>query len=360
MLPEGEKERLCLDLLSEFGVNNYKTGGDGELIHSCCLPFGQHKNGDASASASLNYKKLTYNCLGCGSSGGLLWFIGSCRGTSGTEAREWLGKATGTDGEIMDLSKLMAYFDALYGPKKNTRTPMPRMDPKVLNQWAFLHPYMYEDRGIPVETLQRYLIGYAENYVLDQYGTTSERIIIPQFWDGSLVGWQTRRIVDDGSPKYKNSPDFPKDTTIYNFHPQGRRAVVVESPLSVLRHVHHVPDIEATFSATLTARQIKLLARHDEVIFWFDNDDAGWKAVNGRTEGKGRYAVHHPGAAEQLEYYSTVKVVPSEWAADPADMDDATVDELIAQALPYSVWKPPQELKRWKEEQWESALSASS
>lgn len=351
LLPDTEKERLCRSLLAEFGVTSVRTGGDGELIHSCVLPNGGHRNGDRNASASLNYKKLTYNCLGCGSSGGLLWFIATCRGDDTDEARRWLEDQTGTGAEEQSLSSLLEFFDAVYaGPQKQVATPIPKMSPTVLAPWRMIHPYLtdpLEDggRAISEASVIRYQVGFAPEYRIvvherDALGNDTKRevigprIVIPHFWKGNLVGWQTRRLTSDGTPKYQSSPDFPKDSTIFDYDPTRREAVVVESPMSRLCRADDVPNMEATFGAKVTDRQCSLLSIHARVVLWMDNDKAGWTA----TARLGDY----------LEGYSDVWVVDSPWTQDAGDLPSEEVLRLLADPTPYALWKPPTHLLCWR------------
>lgn len=337
-LPDEMKLQLCEELLEEFDLPVKRRYGD-ELIHGCRLPWAEHGRQDTDPTASLNYKKLTYKCLGCGTGGGLLWFIAAMRDISADEAREWLGNRTGTEGHQMDLSQLIKMFEALYNPEQNRRPPMPHYDERLLDQWAFEHPYFTDPppdgRGIPQANVERLRLGYDPKM---------DRVVLPHFHTGQLVGWQSRRWWDDGSTKYLSSPDFPKDSTIYNYDP-ARPVVVVESMLSVARHEHH-QHFEATFGATVTERQIRLLSKHPHVVLWMDNDKAGWEAVRGVIWNNGRKVKE--GLAEQLMRRTTVDVVQSPWAEDPDDLPDEVVDELVDRAVPYSVWKPPDKLTNWK------------
>lgn len=322
-LPEFEREQLCRDLLAEFGVTKI-IARDGELIHGCVLPFGQHKDQSRNPTGSLNFKKLVYKCCGsCDAGGGLLWFIGLCRGTSGTDARKWLDSQTGTGGEEQSLSSLLAYFDAVYSKEREAPPPIPHMSASILTPWLAIHPYLTEVRGIPETNVMQFMTGW---------NPETNRIVIPHFWKGTLVGWQTRRLINDGTPKYLSSPDFPKDQTVFNYDAAATMPVVVESPMSVLSKSHLAP-MEATFGASITDRQIKLLSMHPTVTLFFDNDEAGWKAT------------HH--VAQALEPYSVVNVVDNPWAADPADLDDAEYERLVGEAMPYPLWSPPSELLKW-------------
>jgi hypothetical protein len=348
LLPDQIKEDLCRNLLTEFGATHVIARQD-ELIHGCLLPFSKHSNQGHDPTASLNWQKLTYKCLGCGSGGGLLWFIAACRpGTTATAARKWLQEQTGVDGGSMSLANLLAFFDALYSDKRQRYEPIPTYSTRILDQWDWRHPYMTEIRGVPEATLDKFRVGYAAKY---QVGVNppvfSERITIPHFWKGDLVGWQTRRLGVDGTAKYLSSPSFPREQTLYNYDPTCERAVIVESPFSVLRHDHH-QHMTATFGASVTERQIRLLQKHRSVVLWMDNDEAGWNALEDTIGYKGR--VDKVGMINALASHTKVYVVDSPWAADPADMDDQTVDDLIDAAVPWPLWsRPTATLKEWQE-----------
>lgn len=322
-LPAEDKRALCLSLLEEFGARVIQPpNAQGEIIHSCVLPFGLHRHGDAHASASINYLKLVYNCLGCGCSGGLLWFVSTCRGTTAVQTRQWLTEKAIVD--IEDIGAFLVYLDSLYNPTRAEVEPIPHYSPRVLDPWRQLHPYMFENRRIPMENLRRFDIGYG---VIDITPTLqSERIIIPHYWKGELVGWLSRRIADDGTAKYLNTVGFPKAQTIYNYDPKVP-AMVVEGPMSVLAHPDD-PHMEATFSAEVTKKQVRLLAEHPKVTLFFDSDTAGWQATLK--------------VGEALLAYTEVEVVMNPFDADPADFGDEYRNLL---RVPFSTWQPPTKLR---------------
>lgn len=348
LLDDDTKELLCRELLSEFGVTHLRRTERGELIHSCCLPFGAHKNGDRNPSASLNFRKLTYRCLGCGSGGGLLWFIAVCRGEDGLQARRWLETQTGTGQQVMDLSKLLQLLNGLFDHATEEIQQIPQYSTAVLNPWTWdtFHPYLtegmpeigFKGRGIPEDTLRHFKIGYTDEYPMGFYEDktprpTQERIVIPLWWEGNLVGWQARRLNAQDEPKYKNSPDFPRDRVLFNYRP-GEPMVLVESPLSVLRHWHGHPGIVSTFGAAVTEKQMSLLSRASSLTIWLDNDKAGWEGTKL--------------VIESLSRSVPIFVVDSPYDADPADMDDETVATLIADAVPWGIWQKPKTLTRWE------------
>lgn len=342
MLPESVKEQLCLELLGEFGAVSIRHRPvQAELIHGCLVNPDLHSDQVRNPTASLNYNKLTYKCLGCNAQGGILWLITQVRGCTWEEARGWLSKETGTGDTLMGLQQLLEYYDALYAGAVHRPAPIPTYSPAVLEPWLKpvggypVHPWLttglpelgVQGRGIPEQTALEMKIGWDRE---------DDTIVIPHFWKGQLVGWQKRRLSGDG-PKYESTPDLPKDQTLYDYDPKRRTAIIVESPMSVLKHRHALP-MEATFGASITDRQIRLMAAHYErCLLWLDNDQGGWRALEG-TE-------NAPGVIERLGRYLPVWIVDSPFAGDPADLSTETaVDVADLCAKPATLWKRPRHL----------------
>lgn len=361
LLPLAEKERLCRDLLDEFRIPLLGfSRGRSEMIIPCTISA-KHKNQDREPTGALNFEKLVYKCLGCGASGGLLWFMAWHRGEDTAQVKEWLGKETGTDGHLMTLTALLKYLDAV-NLHQSRRAEIAVYPAQMLEPWALIHPWVtdlpeYDDQGrnvggwgIPEQTVLDRQVGYAQDYFMGKDQPLSERIVIPHFWKGDLVGWQTRRITDDGTPKYKSTPDFPKDETIYDYAPTEHEvAVVVEAPKSSLRHRHHI-HMPATFGANITDTQARLLGRYRKVVFWLDNDDAGWKNYYDHVDFRGR--VTEPSLLQRVAQMTSVWVVQNPYAADPAEIDDETAERLVAEAVPWVIWAMPKRLLCHRCDQW--------
>lgn len=340
-MPLDMKRDFCLDLLESVGAQKINLRENRNEIICCCVAPWHNEN---RPSAALNFDKMTYNCFGCPASGGILWLIGTTQGVYGPEARNWLAEQTGLGGKEFQLAPLLQFLDAIEEARTKTRVSasMVRYSEAALEPWSQIYPGLTTGvpelgivgRGIPEENLIEARVGW---------DIDDNRVIIPHFWKGDLVGWQARRIIDDDilyPEKYKSTPEFPRDRTLYR-PPKGKRIVVVESPMSVLRHAHHLP-MGGTFGFALTEQQIGLLRWYPEIIFWVDNDPAGWATLEGHWDEQG---VHHPGPADALMAYSNVKVVPSDWVGDPAEIDDDTAEDLVEQAIPLSIWERPKILR---------------
>ena len=190
---------------------------------------------------------------------------------------QFLGESTA------DHDSFLAELDRIFvSQARGVVSELPAYNDRVIAPWSFVHPYVVE-RGIDVDTASRLRIGWREDL---------NRITIPVYWAGRLVGWQSRAIPDrpgdwpgtwdGGYPKYKSSPGLPKSAVLYlgdgrGDLPRGGRIVVVESPFSVIKAAAlglSVP-VAATFGAKVSDRQCELLRGFDEVVIWADDDDAG-------------------------------------------------------------------------------------
>jgi len=104
-----------------------------------------------------------------------------------------------------------------------------------------------------------------------------------------VVGF-SGRLLDNGEPKYLNSPDTPifhKGKLLYNLHVakhairKAERAILVEGQFDVLRlTLTGFEEVVAPLGTGLTADQAELLQRHAQhVILLYDSDDAGLRAT---------------------------------------------------------------------------------
>lgn len=339
-LPREMRLDLCMALLEQAGAEKVKVVEHRGEINCCCvLPW----HPDRTPSASLNFDRLTYICKSCNSSGGLYWLTQTILDGDYDAARQWLGTA-GFGGATDSLPDLLAFLDALDESfaKGVVRTPLPRYSEKVLEPWErHVYPGLTTGvpdlgivgRGIPEENLRRARVGWDMD---------SNRIIIPLWVDGALVGWQSRRILNDGSPKYLGTPDFPRNA-ILGLPDDRRRVIINESPMGYLKHLHHAP-ICCTYGASIDVHQISLLKWYDEITFATDNDPAGWAAIEGSMH-NGDYI---SGAGIILSDYTKVTCWEYDWHADPGDFDEQTFEEIDEARVPIAIWtKPTGTLRCW-------------
>jgi hypothetical protein len=311
---EEYKRRLDVrQVLEHYDAENCHeyVGSDGttEVVHSCLLDRVEphHKNGDQNPSASVNLEKKVYCCYNYwsgdvfhliakmehkGSIGGIVHLIG-----------DFLSGATTDAGELRQRLRSHFVKQATYD------VDLPAYSEKVLEPWMMLHPYASE-RGITLDAARLLGIGYDE---------ADNRIVFPHFWQGNLVGWQKRSIPErfgvwpgtvPPMPKYRNSSGFPKNETLYAYDLSKcvDSVVVVESPMSVAKaYSLGMPNVVATFGASVNPTQIDLLKSFAEVTVWMDNDPAGRKGEEQLVR--------------NLYRHTKVRVVSPEKDMDLADYD---------------------------------------
>lgn len=327
------------EVLEELGVDfAYNLGP--EIMCHCPDWLGNHQNGDAVPSFGFNTEKLTYNCFVCGG-GSLIQLVEQMQQVSERQAEAWLiGMA---NLEPADTDKFQAEIEKILNPYTDV-DPDPNYPLDALFPFRKIHPYLLE-RGINKETIIRYQVGYDESH----YGIT-----IPHFFMGALKGWQTRHLVSqeiDGRdtywcpscepyhkegriPKYKNTPNLPKSTTLYGYDhamqyckKHGYRSIIiVESPMTALYLASHgFGNVMATFGS-FNFEQGQLLWPFDRVYFWPDNDDAGRENASRAVKG--------------LERYVDLRIVPvvEGMKNDAANLRPEAIQEYISKAYPASLY----------------------
>lgn len=269
-------------VLDHYGAENQRTeinskDGTTEIIHSCLLDRVEphHANGDRNPSAACNLEKKLYTCYAYWG-GDLFHLIQKLEGKESIDGiipvvGEFLGDATAdTDDYKADAERIFAALQ-----RGAYSAELPQYSDRILAPWAFVHPYLAE-RGVDRDTASRLHIGWDER---------TNRITIPHFWKGHLVGWQLRAIPDrpglwpgtggGGIPKYQSNSGFPKSETLYGYDRVAGtdRVIVVESPFSVIKAVAlGISGVVATFGAKVSTTQIDLLKDFRRVTVWMDND----------------------------------------------------------------------------------------
>lgn len=324
-------------VLDHYGVeNDYEEttpSGETEVIHSCLLDRvdRHHNNGDVHPSASANLDRKLYICYSYwgGDILGLVQKMEDRRSVTDTLPLV----AQFLDDSTVPVDEWQAQVESQLSELFSSPATSPDISAyseRVLAPWAFVHPYLHE-RGVDSATASALQIGWRED---------DNRITIPHFWRGKLVGWQARAIPDRPGqwpgtavqhPKYRSTSGFPKADTLYYNHsrpfPSGGTVVVVESPLSVIKSVAlGLPlPVVATFGAKVSATQIRILQDFDEVIVWADADPAG--------DGMARKL------AREMYRKTTVGVVRPDPGRDMADCERLEeMEAKIAGAEPALVW----------------------
>lgn len=252
---------------------------DGEDWGQCPDPWGLHKHGDRTGKFAINRNKKVYNCFVCGG-GSLLSLTMAIRDCEEDEAIDWLrqfaSKAFQSDEAFVE-----EIHNALAEKQLAESAPLPWFNSNVLLQWEGTDHHWFDERGISEEVRTQFRLGVNSSTTRKDF--TGESIVLPHIWNGNLVGWQNRWIGDRPKwiPKYTNTNDFPKKTTLYGWD----RAIDSQDPIVVVESVPTVlylasigiPSV-ATFGANVSKEQMRILRGCQQgIILAQDNDQAGDK-----------------------------------------------------------------------------------
>jgi len=341
-------DRIDIDAFEEgIGWSPEYQDGDND-IGFCVFPE-NHSHGDTTGKFAIHREKRVYNCWVCGG-GSLLSLAMETQNMDVDEATTWL--YTMVEGDRRDDREFIDDFlDAFNDVQVRTNT-LPYFNDRVLER--FNDPIALSEvpvrhngelvtcidyatsRWISAEVLERHNVRYSatafrpspgKGKFADDPDYEGPAIIFPHYWRGQLVGWQSRWLEDDDVrpewvPKYTNTNDLPKETTIYGWdqlETDGRPVVVCESvPSKLFVESCEHPSL-ATFGSSVNEPQMRLLRRITSgVILAPDNDPAGVKWRNSLTEYLKRYIPvwHLPVVSDEAG--ADIGDLASPWNDDPS------------------------------------------
>jgi DNA primase len=290
--------------------------------YKACCPF----HGEKTPSFWVSPEKQFYHCFGCGAHGTALGFLMQHDRLSFPEAIEELANRLGIDvpRDPDARNDARRSDDSLY----DMMNRVSRFYAENLGRDERVRQYVAK-RGLNREAIERFAIGYAPNSwndVLRRFGDTDgsrkqlaelgliierdraqsvregerhydrfrDRLMFPiRDARGRTIAFGGR-IIDQGEPKYLNSPEtvlFHKGRELYGLYEirQSRtplkRLLIVEGYMDVVRlHQFGITYAAATLGTATTPEHLKRIFRLvSEVVFSFDGDRAGraaaWRAL---------------------------------------------------------------------------------
>jgi len=278
----------------------------GQNYQACC-PF----HGEKTPSFTVSPTKQFYHCFGCGAHGSAIGFLMEYGGLS-----------------FVDAVKSLADEVGLKVPEDAGFQPRPRTGPDLTEFMARAAAFYKEQlkgseraisylkkRGLTGKIAARFGLGYAPaqstalkqvfpNYdatelaaaglVIDgergRYDRFRDRIMFPiRNTKGQVIAFGGR-ILDQGEPKYLNSPETPifhKGSEVYGLF-EGRQAIreagrilVVEGYMDVVALAQYELNyaVATLGTATTPVHARTLLRQTDKLYYCFDGDNAGRKAA---------------------------------------------------------------------------------
>ena len=279
----------------------------GSNFMACC-PFHHEK----TPSFSVNRQKQFYYCFGCGAHGTAISFLMDYDRLTFPEAIEELAGHLGLPvpresgaGEPRPpgAAAIEPLYDILERASRHYQQQL-KTHPDAARAVAYLRR-----RGVSGEIARRYRLGFAPPgprglppewppELLQRAGLTRDRggdwfrdrVMFPiRDRRGRTVGFGGR-ILDEGQPKYLNSPEtdvFHKHREVYGLYEllESRRKpdgiLVVEGYMDVIALAQFgLQEAVATLGTATSAEQVGLLFRYSPtLVFCFDGDAAGRKAA---------------------------------------------------------------------------------
>jgi len=301
-----ERIRARVDIAQLVGETvALKPAGRGQLKGLC--PF----HGERTPSFHVHVERGFFYCFGCGAKGDVFDYVMRTQGIEFRDALQLLGERVGIEvrgapagqGRRRDLLEIneaaLAWFvGQLPGTPGADYLRRRGLTDATVRDWGLgfapdgwdgLLKHMLT-RGVRDDDLLAAGL-ITENERGRRYDRFRGRVMFPiRDALGRIVGF-AGRLLDDGVPKYLNTPEtalFKKGELLYGLDRarvairESGEVVVVEGYMDVLAlHQTGFGNAVAALGANLTVEQADLLTRLDaqRVLLAFDADDAGQRAV---------------------------------------------------------------------------------
>lgn len=315
------KERVnIVDVIGRY-IKVTKAG----INHKACCPFHNEK----TPSFFISEPRQTFTCFGCGEKGDVIEFVQKYEhmdfkaalrmlfDMSGLPESDWSENREKTkeekekDDAKKQASTALSLAVSVYQKELKEDTVPSRKASVYLEKrglskdmieswqigyapelWQFVETRVrgQDEKIRTVDILTAGLIKTSEKQPGQTYDFFRGRITFPIFdIQGSVVGISAR-IVDQGEPKYLNSPDtilFNKSGTLYGLHKakdgirKFKYALLVEGQMDLLLcHQEGFDNAVATSGTSLTEEHLRILKRYtNNLMLVYDADQAGLKAT---------------------------------------------------------------------------------
>ena len=294
------------EVVSGYVRLNKKSGAN--LFGLC--PFHSEK----TPSFSVSTDKQIYHCFGCGKGGGVINFIMEIENLSYPDAVRFLARRAGLpvpeeerDENYSQRERMLSlnrdaarfFYEQLVAPSGkiaqdyvNKREISSAMAKNfglgfAPDSWDSLVKAMQQKGYTKPELLSAGLARASKNGSGGIYDTFRNRLMFPVIdVRGSVIGF-SGRILDDGEPKYMNSPEtivFNKSRNLFalNLAKKSKKGYIILSEGNVDVVALHQAGFDcavASLGTSLTPEQARLISRYTgEVVIAYDGDSAGQKA----------------------------------------------------------------------------------
>ena len=308
LIEEGRSGNDIVDVIGGY----VRLQKKGSTYFGLC-PFHNEKTGSFSVSPG----KQMYYCFGCGAGGNVFTFLMQYENFTFGEAMQQLADRVGIElpqQEMTSAQKREADKRArLLEINKEAAMYFYRLLRSPRGQNAYQY---FKKRELSDETMQRFGLGYSDQYSDDLYRYLRSKgyddqilketglVTIDEvrgghdkFWNRAMfpimdvhnrvIGFGGR-VMGDGEPKYLNSPEtkiFDKSRNLYGLNiarsTRKNQLLLCEGYMDVIAlHQAGFDNAVASLGTALTSGHANLLKRYTkEVYLTYDSDGAGVKAA---------------------------------------------------------------------------------
>lgn len=246
--------------LEALGIDVARSLGS-EVYASCPAQASRHRGGvDHNPSWSINTETGLHNCFSCGYTGTFVSLVSDVLDVNVYRAIKWIR------GQGLDIEVLQNLPQRLMPVEEFEPAVVLSREEIELASFGEPLPGPMERRRITQAACDHYGIRWKE----DEAGW-----VLPiRAPEGAVIGYQFKR-----KKLVRNRPnDVPKSTTLFGLAElEGRRAILVESPLDVARfYSDGIVGAVSSYGVHVSDEQMRLLLdRVDLLMLALDNDYAG-------------------------------------------------------------------------------------
>ena len=310
---EAVKNLDISETIERLGVE-LKRAGTGTLKGLC--PF----HDERSPSFTVRPNNGSYKCFGCGEGGDIIKFVQELEGLSFTESVKMLTEMYGInfvetgvrEEKTVNKTRLKTLLNvaASFYEDEFNKLPVDHPAKQELNKrnllqysdvfqigyapqgWSNLYNFLKDNGYNEEEVILSGLVNKSDNGRL--YDVFRGRVLW-QIKDiiGSTIGFGGRRIFDEDTAKYINSPQSPlydKSKVLFGLNlaraeaVKKKQLIVVEGYTDVMAyHAAGVVNVVAVCGTAFGSGHLNLVKRFlgddGEIVFSFDGDKAGTKAA---------------------------------------------------------------------------------
>lgn len=276
-------------------------------------------HGEKTPSFVVSEEKQVFHCFGCGAGGSAIQFMMMMEKLEFIEAVEALAEQSGLDmtqyevkqsdsGSSKELQKLQTVVReaAIFYIRQLQNGPNPGsayLEKRGLSEplikefgigyapegWDHLIRHL-QAKGYDLKLLEKAGLVVARENRSGYYDRFRNRVMFPiQDARGKVIAFGGR-VLDDGVPKYLNSPEsalFDKSKTLYGFHiarkytGDAENLILVEGYMDVVSlHQWGIKNAVATLGTAMTSQHAAIVKRTvKDVVLAYDSDKAGVKAA---------------------------------------------------------------------------------